>query len=102
MFSVNFLKSSLSERIVFIKELLAEPEEEFEEENEVQRDSNRSKALKFLNELEVVLNQKVFSETEIPEVDFLNHILKVREYLRQPGSSIKTLLESVALALPIF
>jgi len=30
------------------------------------------------------------------------HFLKVREFLRMPGSSAKNLMESVALIIPIF
>ena len=62
-------------------------------------DSIRAKANRFLNALEYVLHKKNLSKTN-PEIFY--HIFKVRQFLRQPGSSTKMLLESVALVLPIF
>src|SRR3989338_3920042 len=50
----RFISMSMPKRIEFIKELLSEPEEE-----DVATDSVRSKALKFLNDLESVLHQKM-------------------------------------------
>jgi len=82
----KFVLLSKRERIDFLKELLAEDEEEVE--------SGRSKAAKFLNELETFLHEK--GERN---VGLFEQIFKAREYLRQPGSSAKNLLESVALML---
>jgi DNA polymerase III delta prime subunit len=91
----RFIKLPLQSRINFIKELLVEAEEEDEEGKEiVALDSSRSKALKFLNALEVTLSKGTF-DTKIFE-----HIFKVREFLRMPGSSTKSLMESVALIIP--
>lgn len=91
----EFIISSKKDRIDFIKELLTEQEEKDEEGNEiVVLDSNRSKALKFLNALEINLSKVPF-DTRI-----LEHIFKVREFLRMPGSSTKSLMESVALIIP--
>jgi len=100
----NFISMSLKNRIDFIKELLAEPEEDLEEEpplggSSSKLDSTRSKALKFLNSLESSLHKKVMSKGTF---DTFHQIFKVREFLRQPGSSAKTLMESVALVVPIF
>ena len=90
----------LRNRIELIKELLTESEEEDEEGNEiVALDSARSKALRFLNALESTLHEKLVSKRHFDTV-FFEHIFKVREFLRMPGSSPKTLMESVALALP--
>ncbi len=94
----KFIEMLLGNRISFIKELLTEPEEE-EEEEVLQLDSNRSKALKFLNSLETTLVSKAAFDTK---VDFFGHIFKVREFINQPGSSVKTLMESVALMMPRF
>jgi len=91
----SFLKSSPKERIDFIKELLAEAEDE----EEVVLDSGRAKALKFLNSLETVLHKHV---TESLLEDSFTQVLKVRQFLRQPGSSAKSLMESVALIVPKF
>jgi len=114
----KFITLPLQNRIEFIKELLVEAEDE---EN-ISLDSTRSKALKFLNELETVLHYKIFLQSKslknsavftLPGVpggtyaaqNFLDscfpHLFKVREFLRMPGSSTKTLLESVALITPV-
>jgi hypothetical protein len=53
--------------------------------------------LKFLNALEFVLNSKF---TKNPSQIYLEHLFKVREFLRMPGSSTKTLMEGVAIILP--
>ena len=58
----KFIAMSLRNRIDFIKELLAEPEKEDEEGNEIAvLDSTRSNDLKFLNELETILHQRFMS-----------------------------------------
>lgn len=108
----KFIKMPLQQRINFIKELLPKKDETDEE---IDTESNGSKALKFLNALEVVihkeflkncercgsqpvlgegLSRKNFSET------LYDHFFKVRKFLRMPGSSPKTLMESVALIIP--
>lgn len=98
----NFVKLTLFKRIDYIKELLASAKEEDEESIKstlmVSEDSPRAKALKFLNNLEVVLHKKVLKSSLDTKV--FEHIFKVRKYLRQPGSSAKSLLESVALSIP--
>ncbi|OGI68494.1 hypothetical protein A2738_01255 [Candidatus Nomurabacteria bacterium RIFCSPHIGHO2_01_FULL_42_15] len=96
----KFINMPLQKRIDFIKELLAESEEEDEEGNEIiALDSTRSKALKFLNALELILHNKFMSKMPF-DTRFFEHIFKVREFLRMPGSSSKTLMESVALVIP--
>ncbi len=96
----KFISMPLQKRIDFIKELLVEPEEEDSEGNEVVvLDSTRSKALKFLNALESTLHKKLMSKGTL-DTRFFEHIFKVREFLRMPGSSTKTLMESVALIVP--
>lgn len=97
----KFIAMPLKSRMDYIKELLTEEESEDEDGNEiVALDSIRSKSLKFLNALESVLHKKM-SETYF-NTDPFEHILKVREFLRMPGSSPKTLMESVALITPNF
>jgi len=91
----KFINMSLSKRIDFLKELLAESEEEIENSS----DSPRTKALQFLNTLELTLYQKTVSKGT-RDTKFFEHIFKVREFLRIPGSSAKTLMESVALIVP--
>ena len=91
----KFINLPLKNRIDFIKKLLAEDEEEGGEVVAV--DSARSKALKFLNALEFVLSGK---PTKDSSQIFLEHLFKVREFLRMPGSSAKNLMESVALVIP--
>lgn len=98
----KFIALSLKNRIDFIKELLIVPEEEDEEGNEiVALYSSRSKALKFLNELESILRQKAMSKTAF-DISSFEHLFRVREFLRMPGSSVKTLMESVALVIPSY
>jgi hypothetical protein len=114
----KFIAMPLKNRIDFIKELLIESEEKDEEGNEiVALDSTRSKALKFLNTLESSLHSKFvknFSGLTLPGVPGGTHIIqnslqicfqhffKVRKFLRMPGSSTKSLMESVALVVPDF
>lgn len=96
----KFLSMPLRDRIDFIKELLDDPEEKDEEGNKIAvLDSARSKSLKFLNTLEYVLHAQ---KSYLKNPNLFEHIFKVREFLRMPGSSTKSLMESVALITPIF
>lgn len=98
----KFVKLSPLKRIDYIKELLASAKEEDEENPKstplVGEDSPRAKALKFLNNLEVVLHKKALKSSS--DTKIFGHIFKVRKYLRQSGSSTKSLMESVALGIP--
>jgi hypothetical protein len=87
----KFIKLPAQKRIDFLKELLAEPEEE-----DLIEDSTRTKALRFLDSLEAALHQHI----GVNYLECFEHIFKVRKFLRQPGSSAKSLLESVALIIP--
>ena len=89
----KFIAMPLKNRIDFIKELLTETEDE-----NIIIDSNRSKALKFLNTLEALLHKKMSKSAF--DIGVFEHFFKVREFLRMPGSSTKTLMESVALIVP--
>lgn len=100
----KFIGMPIRNRVEFIKELLIESENEDEEGNEIFiLDSTRAKALKFLNALEFVLHKKM-SKLDLGinrnNMDFFQHLFKVREFLRMPGSSTKTLMESIALVIP--
>jgi len=100
-YAEKFIAMPLRDRIDFLKELLAESDNEEDEDMEMNKqDSPRSKALKFLNMLEFVLHRK-FLKNPATETYF-SHFFKVREFLRQPGSSAKSLMESIALAIPNF
>jgi DNA polymerase III delta prime subunit len=92
----NFIKMSTKNRIDFIKEFLAISEEE----EDIAQDSSRAKSLRFLNALEVILSKTVFDINT--NVNLFEHFFKVREFLRMPGSSTKSLMESVALVIPNF
>ena len=87
---------SLSKRIDFLKELLTESDKEVEDRTV---DSVRFKALNFLNSLEYTLHDNVSKMAF--DIKLFEHIFKVREFLRMPGSSTKTLMESVALITPV-
>ncbi len=96
----KFIKLPVSSRIDFLKELLQE--EEGEEEETYGLDSSRSKALKFLNSLESTLHKQIFLRAPLKNqnLSIFEHFFKVRKYLRMPGSSAKSLMESVALNIP--
>jgi len=99
----KFISMAIKDRILFIKELLTDEEDE-EENAIVSTNTPKSKALKFLNALEFVLHNKM-SKTVFDiysDVDFFEQIFKAREFLRQPGSSSKSLMEAVALSVPVF
>lgn len=89
----QFINMTPKARIDFVKELLAESEDE----EETHTDSVRSKALRFLNALESTLHPNMSKHNF--DVKIFEHIFKVRKFLRQPGSSPKTLMESVALVI---
>ncbi len=95
----KFIAMTPTDRINFIKELLTEPEEEDDET--IALDSTRARAIKFLNDLESVLHGK-FVKNFSGSQAYFEHFFKVREFLRMPGSSAKSLMESVALLTPIF
>lgn len=93
----NFIKMKIKERIDFIKESFSS---KTEEEGEI---SNKTKASQFLNSLEEVLHQKFFNKKEKKDnMSFFNQIFIAREFLRQSGTSPKSLLEGVALSVPEF
>ena len=94
----KFIIMPLQGRLDFIKELLADGDEADTEV--IVLDSARAKALKFLNSLEFVLHKQFIPRVPLGRVDFFRQIFKVREFLRQPGSSAKSLMESVALTIP--
>lgn len=97
----KFIAMPFKNRVDFIKELLTEIEEDEEGNGITVLDSTRSKALKFLNALEFVMSKTVFDKNISRTVpDMFQHFFKVREFLRMPGSSAKSLMESVAFAIP--
>jgi hypothetical protein len=97
----RFISLPLPSRINFLREMLAEEDKvsEAPDTPDTHLDSPRAKALKFLNALERILHDKPMSRTVL-DIGYFEQIFKVRRYLRQPGSSAKTLLESVALIVP--
>lgn len=99
----EFLGMSLNRRIDFLKELVKKPDEEEKDDfREIMIDSTRSKAIKFLNALELILYRKLHTEVKPSheKLDYFNQIFKAREFINQPGSSVKSLMESVALSIP--
>ena len=97
----KFIAMPLRSRLEYIKELVAKPDlpAQAGDEEIVDLNSSRAKALKFLNALESTLHSKV-SKTAF-DMSVFHQIFKVREFLRMPGSSAKTLMESVALVIPV-
>ncbi|MCC7160791.1 hypothetical protein IT399_03685 [Candidatus Nomurabacteria bacterium] len=114
--ALEFIKMPLKNRIDFIKELLAKEDEDEDEEGEnLSLDSTRSKAIKFLNALESSLHPSFLKNSsgllqpsagtfpiQNSLVNCFQQIFKAREFLRMPGSSTKSLLESVAITIPNF
>ncbi len=102
----DFIKMPIVQRISFIKELLIEDKDEEENEDLVVGVLNsRAKALKFLNALEIAMSKMAFNNTKVSrtvlDTGVFRQIFKVREFLNQPGSSAKSLMESLALAIPV-
>ncbi|MFA4975146.1 MAG: hypothetical protein WC839_00410 [Candidatus Paceibacterota bacterium] len=105
----KFISMPLRNRLDYIKEFLIEevPTEvgiPTEVGKDILQDSVRAKALRFLNALETVLHHRVAlcNYTGLPCGGIFAHIFKVREFINQPGSSIKSLMESLALKIPSF
>ena len=96
----NFLKMTVPNRILFIKDLLVEVDEDEEGVESMVLESARAKALQFLNAVEAVLHENI--SKGIFDTQIFEHVFNVRKYLRMPGSSAKNLMESVALTLPNF
>ncbi len=90
----EFIKMPANKRLDFIKELLVDDDEE-----NLATDSPRTKALRFLDSLESELHTRLVSKAAF-DTGVFEHIFKVRQFLRQPGSATKTLLESTALIIP--
>ena len=97
----KFIAMPLRGRIDFIKEFVAVSERDEDDDDIVEESSVRAKAFEFINALEYILSKEVKGGRTFFVLDSLEQIFKVREYLRQPGSSTKTLLESVAINIPI-
>lgn len=91
----KFVKMNKNERIEFIKKLVSA---DTSEEGETISVSPKSKSLKFLNALEKVMSDKILRK--IDDCSYFEQILKVREFLSQPGSSAKNMMESIALIIP--
>lgn len=88
----NFIKMSTNERISFLKDFL---KNEDEDEEGVLTDSTRAKSLRFINTLETILHKNISKN-----LSCFDQIFQVRKFLRQPGSSVKSLMESLALIVP--
>ena len=103
----KFISLDIRQRIDFIKDFIASSESELKDDNEVEtveQNSIKSRAIKFLNEIEYVLHQKFLLKdiSNIKELTFFHQIFKTREFLRLQGTPTKTLLESIALVVPKF
>ncbi|HWA32335.1 MAG TPA: hypothetical protein VG694_02710 [Candidatus Paceibacterota bacterium] len=96
----KFLQMPLSARIEYLKDFLKNVEDE--DTGGSVDNFIRAKSLRFLNALEALLHEKFFkdSKTRAGNPDFFSDIFKSREFIRQPGSSVKNLLEAVALSVP--
>ncbi len=79
----QFIAMPALKRVEWIKGLLAD------------EDLARARASKFLNALEIAVHNK-----KVIDPDLFHHVFEVREFLRMPGTSVKSLMESVALVVP--
>lgn len=99
-----FVSMNLKDRLDFIKDKILEKgknnNDEESDEEQGSSESNQTKALRFLDNLEFILNEKNAGKN-LKDVSFFDQIFKAREFIRQPGSSAKMLLESVALSVPV-
>ncbi|MFA6256860.1 MAG: hypothetical protein WCT29_00960 [Candidatus Paceibacterota bacterium] len=91
----RFLAMTKPQRLEYLKAFLKEPEES----EEVVLVGARAQALNFLNSLELTLHNKM-PKAHLDSESF-EQIFQVRKFLRMPGSSVKNLMESVALTVPM-
>ncbi|MBU3969146.1 hypothetical protein KJ991_02970 [Patescibacteria group bacterium] len=90
-FVEKFLKTSKSKRLKMIKDII--------DEKDLPAQAGKEKAILFLNNLEIVLREKIdFSSKE--QTDALREIIKCRNYLNDRAPSVKLILEHIALIVP--
>lgn len=90
----KFLKMSISERLDFISKLVKEKDKDENSGN------LRFEATNLVNEIEKIIYQKFKKEKGGGNNIFiLEELQKRREYLGKPGSSVKMILEHIALIL---
>lgn len=96
-----FIKMNLSARINYNKEHFSKQTKEDEDEGDEdeKEESTRTKALVFLNALEEFLYKK-FPPQKTKDTMLWDQILQVRKFLNQPGSSVKNMMDSIALSIP--
>lgn len=94
----SFIRMSIKDRLAFIKENFASKDEEGEAV------SVRTEVSRFLDSLEEALHNKFFKKDyrQTINTSLFDQVFIAREYLRQNGSSPKSLLEGVALSVPEF
>ncbi len=85
----KFISLSLKDRIVFIKDLLIEEDEN--EDLSVNTNTPRSKSLKFLNALELALHNRYLKTKAIDNIDFLINFLKSENFYDSQGRRRKVL-----------
>jgi len=94
-FVEKFLKTSKSKRLKIIKDIV----DEKDLPRLVSSKAGKEKAILFLNNLEIVLREKIdFSSKE--QTDALREIIKCRNYLNDRAPSVKLILEHIALIVP--
>lgn len=94
LFAENFLKLSASKRIDKIGEII----KEFKDEEG--SGGLRFKAISILNGIENIVYEEWKKDVSDEDKKFiLNEIKECREYLNTPGSSVKMILEHIALVI---
>ena len=90
----DFLEMNVGERIEFVKKLVEKSDDEYASA-EV-----REKAVAFFDDLEHYFASKLkISDLNKKEAQKIESILKLKKYLYVPASSVKTILETVALSV---
>lgn len=95
----EFLGAMINKRMEIIKTLIAKKEDDDGlSENSV----NKQKTIDLLNYLEIVLEKELRNKNAKAALTALEELSKAREFVFDKGSSVKIILEHLALALPKF
>ena len=91
----DFLKMTVGERLEFVKKMVEKSDDEYASA-EV-----REKAVTFFDDLENYFAGKLKMNSEIgkKEAEKIESILKLKKYLYVPASSVRSLMETVALTI---
>jgi len=98
MFVGESTKKSIKENSLVGNFLTTTPSKRLELLEEIIKEKDRSSAMDFLNGLEISYSESDITKKDIAE--FLETLLEFKKYLSQRGSSVKMILEHIALTAP--